>query len=156
QVDRGTVRKIHNIYAVRRDTEWDAFTAKVPNQRLLFHGSRILNWVGILSRGILLPRIVVSLGVGRTDEGWLGSGIYFGDAACTSAMYTSAGKKKTCFMAIARVALGRVKEFTRITYSLTKPPAGYDSCHGVRCTDAVESEFDDDEYVIYNPAQQRL
>ena len=44
-------------------------------ERLLFHGSNIKNWVGILTRGILLPKIVVSLGVDRTDEGWLGSGI---------------------------------------------------------------------------------
>jgi hypothetical protein len=51
----------------------------------LRRGSRIPNWVGILSRGILLPKIVVSLGVNRTDAGWLGNGIYFGDAICTSA-----------------------------------------------------------------------
>jgi poly [ADP-ribose] polymerase len=68
------------------------FTGHIDNQRLLFHGSRIKNWVGILSRGILLPKIVVSMGVNRTDAGWLGSGIYFGDAACTSAGYTSPGK----------------------------------------------------------------
>ena len=26
-------------------------------------------------------------------NGWLGNGIYFGDAACTSAFYTTPGKK---------------------------------------------------------------
>ena len=155
QVDSKSI-KVKCIFRVRREPEWKAFTTKVGNEKKLFHGSRISNWVGILSRGILLPKIVVSMGMDRTDEGWLGSGIYFGDAACTSAMYTSAGKKKTRFMAVARVALGKMKNFTEITYGLRKPPAGYDSCHGVRCTDKVDSEFDDDEFVIYSADQQRI
>jgi poly [ADP-ribose] polymerase len=148
--------KVVNLFRVCRAGEWDAFTQKIPDQRLLFHGSRISNWVGILSRGILLPKIVVSMGVNRTDEGWLGNGIYFGDAACTAANYTTPGTKKTRFMAIARVALGKAKQYHEITYGLSAPPKGYHSCHGVRCTDAVESEFDDDEFVIYTTAQQRL
>jgi poly [ADP-ribose] polymerase len=143
--------EVRNIFAIRRPSEWDGFTKGMDNQRLLFHGSRARNWVGILSRGILLPKIVVSLGVGRTDAGWLGNGIYFGDAACTSAQYASPGKKGTSFLTIARVALGKMKDYSKITYGLNAPPEGYDSCHGVRGT-----EFDDDEYVIYTTAQQRL
>jgi poly [ADP-ribose] polymerase len=155
QVKSKTI-KVHSLYAVRRDGEWGAFNQEVGNQRLLFHGSRIQNWVGILSRGILLPKIVVSLGVNRTDAGWLGNGIYFGDAACTSAFYTTPGKKQTRFMAVARVGLGKMKDFTKITYGLAAPPPGYDSCHGVRRTNKVTSQFDDDEYVIYANNQQRL
>ena len=148
--------RVVNLFKVRREGEWDAFTGKLGNQRLLFHGSRIQNWVGILSRGILLPKIVVSLGVHRTDAGWLGNGIYFGDAACTSAFYTTAGRKQTRFMGIARVALGTVKDYTKITYGLSGPPPGCHSCHGVRRTGGVASQFDDDEYVVYSTAQQRL
>ncbi len=147
--------EVQSICKVKRAAEWNAFTEQIGNQRLLFHGSRIQNWVGILSRGILLPKIVVSMGVNRTDEGWLGSGIYFGDAACTSAFYASPGKKGTCFLAIARVALGRKKEYKKITYGLSKPPDGFDSCHGLRRTDDVDSQFDDDEFVIYTTQQQR-
>jgi predicted DNA-binding WGR domain protein len=148
--------KVQGIYTVRREAEWQAFTEDIGNQRQLFHGSRIKNWVGILSRGILLPKIVVSLGVGRTDAGWLGNGIYFGDAACTSAFYTSPGKRNTRFMAVARVALGKMAEYTQITYGLAGPPPGYQSCHGVRNKAGTASQFADDEYVVYNPAQQRL
>ncbi|MCK6681341.1 MAG: DNA ligase [Thermoanaerobaculia bacterium] len=148
--------KVQNIYSVRRGVEWTQFAEGIGNNRLLFHGSRIKNWVGILSRGILLPKIVVSMGVHRTDAGWLGNGIYFGDAACTSSFYTSPGRKKTRLMAIARVALGRVKDFTKITYGLNAPPAGYDSCHGVRAHGLVVSDFADDEYVVYKAQQQRL
>jgi poly [ADP-ribose] polymerase len=155
QVKSKTI-KIVNLFKVQREKEWNTFTGNIDNQRLLFHGSRIQNWVGILSRGILLPKIVVSLGVDRTDAGWLGNGIYFGDAACTSAFYTTPGKKKTRFMAVARVALGKMKDYNKITYGLTAPPKGFDSCHGVRCTGKVDSEFDDDEYVVYTTAQQRM
>src|SRR3954451_21870051 len=111
--------KITSLYRVRREGEWDSFTEHIGNHRLMFHGSRIQNWVGILSRGILLPKIVVSMGVHRTDAGWLGHGIYFGDAACTSFGYTTPGKKQTRLMAIARVALGKMKDYTKIPYGLT-------------------------------------
>jgi poly [ADP-ribose] polymerase 2/3/4 len=148
--------KVHNLYRIRREAEWEQFTEKIGNQRMLFHGSRIPNWVGILSRGILLPKIVVSMGVHRTDPGWLGHGIYFGDAACTSVFYTTPGRKKTRLMAIARVAMGKMKDYTEITYGLNAPPPGFDSCHGVRATAGRRSQFADDEYVVYDVRQQRM
>ncbi|MBX3192490.1 MAG: WGR domain-containing protein [Labilithrix sp.] len=147
---------VRNIYTVMRSDEWEAYDGKIGNERLLLHGSRIKNWVGLLSRGILLPKIVVSMGVNRTDAGWLGNGIYFGDAACTSAFYTTAGKKGTRFMAVARVALGKMREYTKITYGLNEPPPGYDSCHGVRHTPKTPSQFADDEYVVYRTNRQRI
>ena len=145
--------KVQSVYAVSRAGETEAFTSNLDNQRLLFHGSRVQNWVGLLSRGILLPKLAVSLGARRTDAGWLGHGIYFGDSATTSAAYTSPGRKKTSFMAVARVALGRVKDFNKITYGLTAPPEGYHSCHGVP---GAQSEFHDHEFVIYDARQQRM
>jgi poly [ADP-ribose] polymerase len=148
--------KVKGLYRLRRDAEWDQFTAGIGNERLLFHGSRIQNWMGILSRGILLPKIVVSLGVNRTDAGWLGHGVYFGDAACTSSFYTTPGRKQTRLMAIARVALGKMKDYTQITYGLAAPPPGYDSCHGVRAGASRPSQFADDEYVVYDLRQQRM
>lgn len=143
--------KVKNIWKVRRPDEYTTFTETMDNKRLLFHGSAAKNWVGILSRGLLLPKIVVTLGVHRTDAGWLGSGIYFGDAADTSYYYAGPGKRGTRFIAIANVALGKMKDYSKITYGLTAPPAGYDSCHGVKGT-----EFSDNEYVVYKHEQQRL
>ncbi len=148
--------KVKRVYKVRRDEEHDRFEESLGNDQMLFHGSRAKNWVGILSRGILLPKIVVTLGVNRTDAGWLGHGIYFGNAACTSLYYTAPGKRKTRMMTIAKVALGKVKQFTKITYGLDGPPPGYDSCHGVRNTAKTPSQFEDDELVIYRQGQQRL
>ncbi len=143
--------RVKNIYSISRKGEEDNFNNKIKNHKLLFHGSRARNWVGILSRGLLLPKVVVSLGVHRTDAGWLGNGIYFGDAVCTTLYYTSPGKRGTRFMTIANVALGKMKDFNKITYGLNSPPEGYDSCHGVRGTG-----FADDEYVIYKQNQQKL
>lgn len=149
QVKHRRVR-VKNIYAVKRAGEHEVFD-DVGNVRMLLHGSRIKNWVGILSRGILMPKLVVASGGTRTDGGWLGNGIYFGDTACTSAYYTSAGRGGSRMMAIADVSLGKMKDYRRITYGLEAPPKGFNSCHGVR-----GSEFVDDEYVIYRPQQQAL
>ena len=85
-----------------------------------------------------------------------GHGIYFGDAACTSSFYTTPGKKKTRLIAIARVALGKMMDYTKITYGLSTPPPGYDSCHGVRAKTLRPSQFADDEYVVYDTRQQRV
>ncbi len=148
--------KVRGVSVLRRQGEHEAFRGNLENERMLFHGSRTKNWVGILTRGIVLPKIAVSMGVTRTDAGWLGNGIYFGDAACTAAFYTTPGREGTRFMAVSTVGLGRIKDYTKITYGLTAPPAGFDSCHGVRAQSGVRSEFADDEFVVYDTRQQRL
>jgi poly [ADP-ribose] polymerase len=150
QIDTDSI-EVSNVFTLRREDEHERYLEDIGNDQLLFHGSRIQNWMGILSRGILMPKVVVSMGVNRTDAGWLGNGIYFGNTSCTSAFYASPGQKGTSFMAVNRVALGKVKEFSEITYGLEAPPEGFDSCHGIRGT-----EFEDDEFVVYNEAQQKL
>lgn len=144
---------IVNIYRVRRPLEQNVFR-NVGNIKQLFHGSNVRNWVGILSRGILLPKTVVQMGGDRTDGGWLGDGIYFGDAITTSMGYAEAGERGTSFIAIADVSLGKMKEYTDITYGIKSPPKGYDSCHGN--PDKDDSEFDDHEFVVYDQRQQKL
>lgn len=151
-IGKGT--SIKNIWKICRLDERKVFASHISNQKMLFHGSNVKNWVGILSRGLLMPKVVVSLGVHRTDAGWLGNGIYFGDEPSTSLQYACSGKRGTSFMAVANVALGKMKEYTKITYGLTKPPDGYDSCHGN--PDKGYSEFSDHEFVIYDNKQQQL
>lgn len=143
--------KVKNIFTIKREKEHTHFNTTIKNHKQLFHGSRAKNWVGILSRGLLLPKIVVTLGITRTDAGWLGSGIYFGDAINVATNYAGTGKRGSSFVALTNVALGKIKDFHKITYGLSKPPDGYDSCHGVRGT-----QFSDDEYVIYDHSQQRM
>ena len=72
-------RNVHAVYRLRRDAEHaDYHGNAIGNEHHLVHASRIRNWVGILSRGLLLPAAVTALGIRRTDFGWLGAGIYFG------------------------------------------------------------------------------
>jgi poly [ADP-ribose] polymerase len=150
---------IKNIFTIKRPDEFKAFTTSIKNQKLLFHGSGAHNWVGILSRGLMLPKMVTKFGVSRTDQGWLGHGIYFGDSIDTAMNYASSGKHDSTFIAIANVALGKMKDYYEITHGLTSAPKGYDSCHGNPDSDGTDdeySEFDDHEFVIYDTKQQRL
>jgi poly [ADP-ribose] polymerase len=58
-------------------------------------------------------------------------------------------------MLVCRVALGDIKDYTKVTYGLTEPPSGYNSVHGVRSTPSNPTDFVDDEYVIFDPTQQQ-
>lgn len=71
-----------NVYEIVRPNESFGFNrAGLGNVKLLFHGSRVNNFVGILSRGLLLPKYVVNEennDLVRTDEGyWQSFFIYF-------------------------------------------------------------------------------
>ena len=72
----GTVAKdteipsIIHIYKLNKESEKNRFDGKIGNEQLLYHGSKLSSWVGILSRGLLLPKQVTKLGVKRTDFGW--------------------------------------------------------------------------------------
>lgn len=135
-----TFVKIKNVYSVRREEEVARFTDDIPNQRTLYHGSRISNWVGLLGRGILLPKVVVKMGVKRTDPGWLGSGIYFGEADTAAGYAGMSQKTKSAFMLGVKVALGKSKDYSKITYGITAPPKGFQSCHGVMGTQFYDHE----------------
>ena len=50
----------------------------------------------------------------------------------------------------------KLKKYYELGTELTKPPEGFDSCHGVKNAPGSPSVFLDDEYVIYSSNQQRL
>jgi poly [ADP-ribose] polymerase len=58
--------EVLNVYGIKREAETSRFTSHLHNQKLLFHGSKISNWVGLLSRGMLMPKSVTALGGKRT------------------------------------------------------------------------------------------
>lgn len=155
--DNSDLIKIHRVYQITRPIERAAFGQNrvQTNQRFLFHGSRISNYVGLLSRGLMMPKMVVAMGGKRRDGGLLGNGIYFGDNAATSAQYCTSGAKGTRLMLINNVALGTVKEYEQVVFGLMEPPQGFHSVHGVKNSPPQRiTDFKDDEYVIFNPAQQ--
>lgn len=131
---------------------------------MMFHGSRVSNFVGILSRGLLLPKCVNSDNseqeseLIRTDIGHLGYGIYFSDDIRTSLKYALKSESKhTRLIAVCEVALGECKHVKDYDVTLTKAPEGFNSVHGVK-QDAQnnDSKFGDNEYVIYDLSQYRI
>ncbi|XP_052241111.1 uncharacterized protein LOC127851394 isoform X2 [Dreissena polymorpha] len=157
-LENGVKMKIEAVYSVNRPVETTSFTHNLDNKLSLFHASKADNLVGILSRGLLMPKVVVDdHGGQRSDPGMLGSGIYFVSAASTSVAYSLPSRSKgTRFMLMNEVALGHCKDMCTKDLTLTSAPEGYDSVHGVKSTADTPSVFKADEYVVYNPSQQRM
>jgi hypothetical protein len=44
--------ELEQAYEVEREGEAAAFKSDMPNRQLLWHGSRLTNWCGILSSGL--------------------------------------------------------------------------------------------------------
>ena len=76
---------ISQIFEVKRPTEFKTYNTKLGNNMLLWHGSRVSNFVGILSQGMRIapPQAPAS--------GYLfGKGIYLADMAEKSINYCRA------------------------------------------------------------------
>jgi hypothetical protein len=147
-------KNVYRVYKLRREVEHADYNGKVGNEHHLFHASRISNWVGILSRGLLLPAAVTKLGIRRTDFGWLGAGIYFGAEWDTSEQYCTPGAHGTGCMLVARVALGKIQDNTQQDGSITSPKAGFNSIHGDPTK--KDTQFDDHEYCVYEQNQHLM
>lgn len=150
---------ICRIYRVHKDIEDHSFRKhrSKGNRRLLYHATKPSNAFGILSRGLLLPKVVVdTYGGARTDAGMLGSGIYFADRPQTSVQYSTPSAHGTRFMFVSEVALGKSFETTKHDTSLSSPPPGYHSVVGVGRGKDASSQFADNEFVVYDNTQQRL
>lgn len=145
------------IFRVGRVNEATEFLSKLGNIRSLFHGSPVRNILGILSRGLLLPKVAEDRGVQRTDPGNLGSGIYFSDSLSTSIKYSNAGETDgSRLLVVCDVALGKCMDLFKKDFSLTEAPPGYDSVHGVSKTASVPTDFEDDEFVVYKTSQVKM
>ncbi|XP_016059049.1 PREDICTED: poly [ADP-ribose] polymerase 4 [Miniopterus natalensis] len=148
---------ILQIFRVGRVKETTEFLSQLGNVKPLLHGSPVRSFVGILSRGLLLPKVVEDRGVKRTDIGNLGSGIYFSDSLSTSVKYSHPGETDgTRLMVICDVALGKCMDLHKKDFSLTEAPPGYDSVHGVAETATVTTDFEDDEFVVYKTSQVKM
>ncbi|XP_060785558.1 protein mono-ADP-ribosyltransferase PARP4 isoform X2 [Neoarius graeffei] len=150
--------QIQKILRVSRGPELHMFRNELGNIKPLLHSTAPSSLVGILSRGLLLPRVGVEQhGIERTDIGNLGSGIYFSDSFNTSVKYSKPSVTDGCrLLLVCEVALGQCKNLHKRDFTLTSAPEGYNSVHGVRRTPKTRSDFEDDEYVVYNTDQIRL
>ena len=117
---QNTHAKTHNTYQivltqafeVEREGEKEAFK-DVGNRMLLWHGSRLTNWVGILSGGLRIapPEAPVT--------GYMfGKGVYFADMSSKSANYCFASQgAPDGVMLLCDVALGKQYERTAHEYN---------------------------------------
>ncbi|XP_044144395.1 protein mono-ADP-ribosyltransferase PARP4 [Bufo gargarizans] len=149
---------ILRVFRVGRLSEAMNFRSELGNVKSLLHASSPCNFVGILSRGLMMPKIVVEeFGGERTDIGNLGSGIYFSDSISTSVKYSQPSDiTGSRLLVVCDVALGKSTDVFRRDYTITEPPSGFHSVHGVQWKDGVNSDFTDDEYVVYNVNQVEM
>ncbi|KAM7363583.1 poly-(ADP-ribose) polymerase [Cochliomyia hominivorax] len=119
--------EIIDIFKVARQGEARRYKPfkKLHNRRLLWHGSRLTNFAGILSHGLKIapPEAPVT--------GYMfGKGIYFADMVSKSANYCCTSKQNsTGLMILSEVALGDMMECTSAKY-VTKLPKDKHSCYG--------------------------
>ncbi|XP_041092549.1 protein mono-ADP-ribosyltransferase PARP4-like [Polyodon spathula] len=150
--------RIHQIFRIGRVNEMLDFQSQLGNVQPLFHASSASSFVGILSRGLLLPKVAVEQhGIDRTDIGNLGCGIYFSNALGTVIKYSKPSESDgTRLLVVCDIALGECKHLHKKDFTLASAPAGYSSVLGVRRTADIASDFEDDEYVVYNPSQVQI
>lgn len=120
--------KILDIFEVDRPKDQAHFVPYegLHNQQLLWHGSRMSNWVGILSQGLRIapPEAPVT--------GYMfGKGVYFADIVSKSANYCATNKNDNVgFLMACQVALGDMYDRTAAEFVKKLDPR-YQSCRGV-------------------------
>lgn len=169
--------EVMDVFRVNRSGEQKRYEpfAKLPNRKLLWHGSRLTNYVGILSHGLrIAPPEAPPTGY------MFGKGIYFADMVSKSANYCfTDNRNNTGLVMLCEVALGTSQEFTGQA-NITTLPTGFHSVKGVGQTypDPMQSAFTPDfveipfgtptvdlslsssllynEYIVYDVAQVKV
>ncbi|KAG5592204.1 hypothetical protein H5410_042718 [Solanum commersonii] len=183
---KNTHAKTHSSYAVdivqvfraSRNGETERFQkfSDMSNRMLLWHGSRLTNWAGILSQGLrIAPPEAPSTGY------MFGRGVYFADMFSESAIYCYASSAaKNGVLLLCEVALGDMNELLSANSDADKLPLGKLSTKAVGATapDFKEGQILEDgvivplgnpkerpnhegnllhnEYVVYNVEQIRM
>ncbi|XP_047966104.1 poly [ADP-ribose] polymerase 2 isoform X2 [Salvia hispanica] len=169
---------IIQIFKVSREGEskqFEKFTS-TKNRMLLWHGSRLTNWMGILSQGLrIAPPEAPSTGY------MFGKGVYFADMFSKSANYCCSSKAaSTGVLLLCEVALGDMAELQWANFNADQLPPGKLSTKGVGSTapDISEARTLEDgvivpmgkpkeqsgskgsllynEYIVYNVEQIRM
>lgn len=115
-----------HVFKISRHEEVERFAPfdGTPNRKLLFHGTRLTNIVGIMTNGLKLPEY----GGGR-----LGKGIYFADAVSKSIGYCRSSNENA-LMLLCEVALGNCEISSanqRFQHINVDNDAGADSVQGL-------------------------
>lgn len=170
--------ELEEVFSLEREGEFDKYAPqreKLGNRMLLWHGSRLTNFVGILSQGLrIAPPEAPATGY------MFGKGVYFADLVSKSAQYCFTDRKNPVgLMLLSEVALGQVHELKKAQY-MEKPPRGKHSTKGlgkkvpdeagfakwkdevvVPCGKPVDSKVKSselmyNEYIVYDTAQVKM
>lgn len=119
---------IENIFQVKRHGEQEMYHpfSSLHNRQLLWHGSRVSNFAGILSQGLRIapPEAPVT--------GYMfGKGVYFADMVSKSANYcNTSSANNTGLLLLCEVALGDMYELTASKF-VERLPSGKHSTKGI-------------------------
>ncbi|KAJ8749589.1 hypothetical protein K2173_026238 [Erythroxylum novogranatense] len=129
---------IVQVFKVSKEGENERFRkfSDTRNRMLLWHGSRLTNWTGILSQGLRIapPEAPVT--------GYMfGKGVYFADMFSKSANYCYASNAAPAgVLLLCEVALGAMAELLHAKYDADRLPDGKQSTKGVGETGPALSE----------------
>ncbi|CAI5467286.1 unnamed protein product, partial [Closterium sp. Yama58-4] len=125
-----------DVFRVDRSGEKQAFRADIKNHMLLWHGSRVTNYVGILSQGLRIAPAEAPV------TGYMfGKGVYFADLVSKSAQYCFTSPDSNIgLLLLSRVALGALYELTSAEY-VEKLPLGKHATKGLGMMKPNEKEF---------------
>ncbi|KAJ3414179.1 Poly [ADP-ribose] polymerase 2 [Chytridiales sp. JEL 0842] len=170
--------RIEDVFELERSDLFHEKGANMHNKKLLWHGSRITNFVGILSQGLRIapPEAPVT--------GYMfGKGVYFADMVSKSANYCCTSRSNpTGLLLLCEVALGdevkmfnadynadakvkKAKKHSTWGMGRTMPdPSGYKTLENgvvVPCGKAKQSTdaqcvLEYNEFIIYDISQVRL
>lgn len=115
-----------DVFVCSKEGELEAFK-DYGSRYLLWHGSRLTNWMGILGRGLrIAPPEAPSTGY------MFGKGVYFADCASKSANYAYTTRDRNVgLMALCEVSLGECNELYQSDYNASNLPAGKHSTKGI-------------------------
>ncbi|CAF4806923.1 unnamed protein product [Rotaria socialis] len=143
--------QIEDVFEVDREGEKDSFN-NVGNKMLLWHGSRLTNFAGIMSQGLRIapPEAPVT--------GYMfGKGLYFADMSSKSANYCYPDRNKNVgLLLLSEVALGKWNELFHSDSNAHKLPTG---CSSVKALGSVapsaknEVKFSGDITVPMGPGE---
>lgn len=133
----GYTLELEDLFELNSGSENARFTKDIDNRMLLWHGSRLTNFVGILSQGLRIapPEAPVT--------GYMfGKGVYFADMSSKSANYCCTSRdSSTGILLLCEVALGEMNEKLHSDYYAGNLPPGKSSTKGMGRTCPNPSNF---------------
>lgn len=171
--------EVEGAFEIERESDDKRFrkiSGGIDNHMLLWHGSRLTNFVGILSQGLRIapPEAPVT--------GYMfGKGVYFANMVSKSANYCFTNPtNNTGLLLLCEVALGEPRPLKKADYYANRLPAGTHSTHGmgrtgpdpaetITMSDGVKVPLGShgptnvsgtsllyDEFIVYDVAQIRM